>query len=142
MMQKEILSFEISNQEFGIDIDYVEMVIEKEEITPVPNSKDFIEGIVNLRGRIVTVFDLTKILDLDIGENFEFDSIIILKHEKEELGILVNKVNNVISFNDEELDILPSKSGKFIGKVNGVLKFENRLIVYLNLEKLFMSIEV
>lgn len=141
-MQKEILSFEISNQEFGIDIEYVEMVIEKEEITPVPNSKDFIEGIVNLRGRIVTVFDLTKILDLDIDENFEFDSIIILKHEKEELGILVNKVNNVISFNDEELDILPSKSGKFIGKVNGVLKFENRLIVYLNLEKLFMSIEV
>ncbi|WP_129408204.1 chemotaxis protein CheW [Marinitoga lauensis] len=141
-MQKEILSFEISNQEFGIDVEYVEMVIEKEDITPVPNSRDFIEGIVNLRGRIVPVFDLTKILDLDIDEDFDFDSIIIMKHEKEELGILVNKVNNVISFNDEELDILPAKSGKFIGKVNGVLKINNRLIVYLNLEKLFESIEI
>ncbi|WGS64524.1 chemotaxis protein CheW [Marinitoga aeolica] len=141
-MQKEILSFEISNQEFGIDVEYVEMVIEKEDITPVPNSKDFIEGIVNLRGRIVPVFDLTKILDLEIAEDFNFDSIIIMKHEKEELGILVNKVNNVISFNDEELDILPAKSGKFIGKVNGVLKINNRLIVYLNLEKLFESIEI
>ncbi|SHE88805.1 purine-binding chemotaxis protein CheW [Marinitoga hydrogenitolerans DSM 16785] len=141
-MQKEILSFEILNQEFGIDVEYVEMVIEKEDITPVPNSKDFIEGIVNLRGRIVTVFDLTKILDLEIDENFEFDSIIIMKHEKEELGILVNKVNNVISFDDEELDILPSKSGTFVGKVNGVLKIDNRLIVYLNLDKLFESIEI
>ncbi|KLO24882.1 MULTISPECIES: chemotaxis protein CheW [unclassified Marinitoga] len=141
-MQKEILSFEISSQEFGIDVEYVEMVIEKEDITPVPNSKEFIVGIVNLRGRIVPVFDLTKILDLEIDEDFEFDSIIIMKHDKEELGILVNKVNNVISFDDEELDILPSKSGKFIGKVNGVLKINNRLIVYLNLENLFESIEV
>ncbi|KLO22396.1 chemotaxis protein CheW [Marinitoga sp. 1197] len=141
-MQKEILSFEISNQEFGIDVEYVEMVIEKEDITPVPNAREFIEGIVNLRGRIVPVFDLTKILDLEIDEDFEFDSIIIMKHNKEELGILVNKVNNVISFDDEKLDILPSKSGKFIGKVNGVLKISNRLIVYLNLENLFESIEV
>ncbi|GAB6189442.1 chemotaxis protein CheW [Marinitoga arctica] len=141
-MQKEILSFEITNQEFGIDVEYVEMVIEREEITPVPNSKDFIEGIVNLRGRIVPVFDLTKILDLEIGENYNFDSIIIMKHDKEEFGILVNKVNNVISFDEESLDVLPSKSGKFIGKVNGVLKIDKRLIVYLNLEKLFESIEI
>ncbi|AEX85150.1 chemotaxis protein CheW [Marinitoga sp. 1135] len=140
-MQKEILSFEVVNQEFGIDVDYVEMVIEKEEITPVPNSRVFIEGVVNLRGRIVPVFDLTKILDLEVPEDIVFDSIIIMKHEKEEIGILVNKVNNVISFDDEELDVLPAKSGKFVGKVNGVLKINNRLIVYLNLEKLFESLE-
>lgn len=141
-MQKEILSFEITNQEFGIDVEYVEMVIEKEEITPVPNAKEFIEGIVNLRGRIVPVFDLTKILDLEIEEGHDFDSIIIMKFDKEEFGVLVNKVNNVISFDEDILDVLPSKSGKFIGKVNGVLKIDNRLIVYLNLEKLFESIEI
>ncbi|MBM7559051.1 chemotaxis protein CheW [Marinitoga litoralis] len=141
-MQKEIISFEISEQEFGIDVDFVEMVIEKEEITPIPNTKDFIEGVVNLRGRIVPVFNLFKILNLDSTNEIVFDSIIILKIDKEEVGILVNKVNNVISFNDEQLDILPSKNSKFIGISNGILKIDNRLIVYLNLEKLFETIEI
>ncbi|KAF2956485.1 chemotaxis protein CheW [Marinitoga sp. 38H-ov] len=141
-MQKEIISFEISKQEFGIDVDFVEMVIEKEEITPIPNTKDFIEGVVNLRGRIVPVFNLVKILSLDFSEEIVFDSIVILKIDKEEVGILVNRVNNVISFDDEQLDILPSKNGKFIGISNGILKINNRLIVYLNLEKLFETIEI
>src|SRR6056297_4199465 len=72
----EILSFLIGKQEFGIEVDYVELVNERTEITPVPNSKMFIEGVMNLRGRIVPVVDLTKLMTIEYNGEEEFENVL------------------------------------------------------------------
>src|SRR6056297_780113 len=85
----EILSFVIGKQEFGIGVDYVELVNERTEITPVPNSKMFIEGVMNLRGRIVPVVDLTKLMTIEYNGEEEFENVLILKTEGAEVGFFV-----------------------------------------------------
>jgi len=127
----DVLSFEISNQEFAVEVEYVEIVYDMVEIRPVPNSKKFIEGLINLRGRIVPVVDITKILNVSLGQEHKFSNILILKINEEEIGIFVDEVKNVISVDQNTLENISSKNEIYRDKSKGVIKINNRLIVFL-----------
>jgi len=135
-MKKDLLSFVINKQEFALKVDVIEMVEEYRLSTEVPNSKYYIEGLINLRGRIVPIIDLTKILGMNVDESHEFAKILILKIDDEELGILVDLVNDVINIDTENLENYGGNE-KFATMSNGIVQIENRLIVYLNIDKIF-----
>lgn len=132
----DVLSFNIGEQEFAVDVDLIEVVTEIDNITPVPNSKHFINGLINLRGKIVSVSDITKILDLDLPEDHEYENILILKMNNEELGIFVDEVKNVLTIDDSNLENI-SNNITYKEKSNGIIKLDNRLIVYLDMFKVF-----
>jgi len=132
----DVLSFEINNQEFAVEVEYVEIVYDMVEIRPVPNSKNFIEGLINLRGRIVPVVDITKILNVSLGQEHKFSNILILKINEEEIGIFVDEVKNVISVDQNTLENISSKNEIYRDKSKGVIKINNRLIVFLNITEL------
>jgi len=136
----DVLSFEINNQEFAVEVEYVEIVYDMVEIRPVPNSKKFIEGLINLRGRIVPVVDITKILNVSLGQEHKFSNILILKINEEEIGIFVDEVKNVLSVDQNSLENISSKNEIYRDKSKGVIKINNRLIVFLNITEL-MSIQ-
>ncbi|MDD4638023.1 MAG: chemotaxis protein CheW [Bacteroidales bacterium] len=136
----DVLSFEINNQEFAVEVEYVEIVYDMVEIRPVPNSKNFIEGLINLRGRIVPVVDITKILNVSLGQEHKFSNILILKINEEEIGIFVDEVKNVLSVDQNSLENISSKNEIYRDKSKGVIKINNRLIVFLNITEL-MSIQ-
>ena len=136
----DVLSFEINNQEFAVEVEYVEIVYDMVEIRPVPNSKKFIEGLINLRGRIVPVVDITKILNVSLGQEHKFSNILILKINEEEIGIFVDEVKNVLSVDQNTLENISSKNEIYRDKSKGVIKINNRLIVFLNITEL-MSIQ-
>jgi|ADurb_H2B_03_Slu_FD_contig_71_804125_length_2402_multi_3_in_0_out_0_2 purine-binding chemotaxis protein CheW len=132
----DVLSFEINNQEFAVEVEYVEIVYDMVEIRPVPNSKNFIEGLINLRGRIVPVVDITKILNVSLGQEHKFSNILILKINEEEIGIFVDEVKNVLSVDQNSLENISSKNEIYRDKSKGVIKINNRLIVFLNITEL------
>ncbi len=136
----EILSFRLGNQEFGIEVDFVEMVIERSEITMIPNSKPFIEGVMNLRGRIVPVLDLTKLLHITGSEELTFENVLVTKLEDSEVGFLVNEVKEVIRAKESEIDTA-SKSDQTDRKAKGVVQKGKRLILFLDLEEIMASCE-
>lgn len=139
---KDVLSFQIHNQEYAIEVEEIESVVDIEEVTPVPNSREFINGVINLRGRIVPVVDLTKKISIKLPEEHEFENILVLKIDEQEIGVFVDEVKNVLSIDETKLENIQSKNDVYTGKVKGTIKVDNRLIIYLdirailNLEKI------
>lgn len=131
----ELLEFKIGNQSLAFDVDAVEMVIEAPETTVVPGAPDFVKGVINLRGRIVTVIDLASILALNIGERPP-DQILVLKVDGEELGIPVHGVDEVFTVDISEIRTPVSRSGRYLNKVKGIIKRKDRLILYLDVNKI------
>lgn len=140
-MMKEALSFLVMGQDLAVDIDYVEMVIEIAKITPVPQSKVYIKGVVNLRGRIVPVIDLTDVLEFESSDEHTYDGILILKIDGEELGILVDRVSNVITFDDTKLELPASRTQRYSEFTKGIIKIGNKLIIYLDIAGLIRELE-
>ena len=135
----EVLSFKLGDQDMAFDVENVEMVIETPQITRVPKSKNVIEGIINLRGKIVAVANLPKILDLDVDVE-KLKSIIIMNVGDVEIGFLVEEVNGVMRVTEDEYDrnVVSEKFGK---KSKGLIKKdENDLVVYLDVNEIVSEI--
>lgn len=116
----EVLSFEIDEQALAFDVDNIEMVIEKSDITPVPKSRHFVEGVINLRGRIIPVVNLAKILGISFDEQ-KMKSIIVARTKDVEVGFLVDRVLGVLRITENQLD-LTNVSDKFGKKSKGLVK--------------------
>ena len=135
----EILGFKFGEHEYAIEISIVEMIVEKSPITPVPNSKSFIKGVMNLRGRIVPVIDLRKILNLDDYEEKKDENIIVTKIDGTEIGFLVDGVTEVIWVNPNEIDsTIKVEESKYF---KGVVKKGERLLVLIDVSE-FIDDEV
>ncbi len=131
----EVFVFTIGEQEMAFDVEYVSMVIDKVEITPVPKSKSTVLGVMNLRGRIVPVISLSSLLELQSGSKDEDTKIVVTNWEEVEAGFTVSKVKGVMRCNSDEVEKL-YKLDKFGEKCKGIIKKGNELIVYLNLDKI------
>lgn len=134
----EILSFLLGDQSMAFDVDSVEMVIERTEIRPVPKAKFFVEGVINLRGRVIPVVNLGKVLGINV-EDRELKSIIVVKTKDVEVGFLVNRVWGVMRISESQVDHL-SVSDKFGKKFKGLIKRDGNLTVYLNIEEIIEEI--
>uniref|UniRef100_A0A7C5Y8V7 Chemotaxis protein CheW n=1 Tax=Fervidobacterium nodosum TaxID=2424 RepID=A0A7C5Y8V7_9BACT len=134
----EVLVFKALNQEMSIDVEMVEIVIDKTEITPVPRSRKIIEGVINLRGKIIPVISLTTLLAGT--ETKDYKKIIITKVEDIEFGLMVDEVVGVLRTNTSELETNLGKMNTYGKKAKGLIKKGARLIVYLNLEEIVKEI--
>ncbi|HPC78904.1 MAG TPA: chemotaxis protein CheW [Fervidobacterium sp.] len=134
----EVLVFKALNQEMAIDVEHVEIVIEKTEITPIPKARKIIEGVINLRGKIVPVISLSTLLSNTSGSDYK--KIIITKVEDVEFGLMVDEVVGVLRTNTNGIETNLGKMNTYGKKAKGLLKNNNRLIVYLNLEEIMKEI--
>ncbi len=134
----EVLSFVVGDQEMAFDVDYVEIVIDKTDITPVPKSKPMIKGIINLRGRIVPIIDLAYVLGTDVDES-KYESIVVIKYNEIEAGFLVESVKGVLRTSTQEVESMGSLE-KYGEKSKGLIKKGDRLVVYLDVAKIIDEI--
>jgi purine-binding chemotaxis protein CheW len=130
---EDVLSFKILEQEYAVSIENIESVVDMTDITKVPNAKYFIEGLINLRGRIVPIIDLAKILEIKFSEDHKYENILVLRINDEEIGMLVDEVENVLTIDPAKLEKIQSKKDVYSENVKGIIKIDNRLIVYLDL---------
>ena len=138
----QLVSFKIGNEEFGIEILQVQEINRMMQITKVPNSHDFVEGVVNLRGRIIPVVDLRKRLNLHSAEHDNNTRIIVVDLEGSTLGFVVDEVSEVLRISSSITEPPPPLvAGINSEYITAVGKLEDRLLILLDLKKIFSNEE-
>lgn len=142
-MDKKIVGFRLKDEEFAFDIMKVIEIIKIKEITEVPTAPDFIEGVINLRGKIIPIIDLRKRFGLQSAEAAAEQRIIIVEFVKGQYtGVVVDQVSKVINVLPEQ--VLPAPASvKEEGAVyiESIIKIDERVIVLLDIEKIFSADE-
>jgi purine-binding chemotaxis protein CheW len=132
----QLSCFYIGEALCGVDIDLVQEINKHISFTEVPHAPDYVLGIMNLRGRIVTIIDLGKKLGLGKTKISEDSRIIIVNSREEQIGLLVDKITDVVMSDWEQVTPPPSNIKGVQGKYfQGVLKVKNKLVAILDVEE-------
>ena len=138
----QLVSFKIGNEEFGINILIVQEIIKTVQITKVPNAPVFVEGIINLRGRVIPVIDLRTRLNLEKKPQDKDTRIIVMEINTKTVGFIVDEVNEVLripkSITEPPPSMVTGINSEFITAVG---KLEDRLITLIDLEKVLSADE-
>lgn len=127
---KQYIVVMVGDEQYGIDISYIDNIVRMQNITRVPKAQSYFKGIINLRGEIVPVMSIRRKMDLDDDVFTNASRIIIVKlEEKGSLGIIVDEVKEVVTLSEDEIDKLSNK-GKFI---NGIGKNRDELVSLLEI---------
>ncbi|MCB2291641.1 chemotaxis protein CheW [Clostridium sp. CS001] len=136
---KKVLTFYVGGEHFGIDVNLVKEITRNIEYTPLLKGKEHIKGLMNLRGNIVTIFDLEIILGENIDKEVTNLQCIVLKTEDDQqLGFLVNKTGDVIEITKEDFwqmpeDIVEEKRNY----ISSVIKLQGDMLKILDFHKIF-----
>ena len=139
----QLVTFGIGNEEFAIEILAVQEIVRMMQITDVPQSPPSVVGVVNLRGQITPVVDLRERFGLEPREHSQESRIIVVEVEGRVLGFIVDNVNEVMQIDAAAVDPAPSVATTVDSAyVRGVGKLDDRLLILLELERLFNSDEI
>lgn len=138
--RKQVVVFELADEEYAVDITQSKQIIKVPKITPVPNTPAYVRGVINLRGQIVPVVDLRKRFGINSGTG-EKERIITIEYEDMLIGLLVDDIKEVLWYDTEkELESAPEiDTAVRHDYIKGVIKKGKRLIVLIDLEKLLFE---
>ena len=143
-MEKDlhIVGFRIGNETYGIRIGAVREIVRVPEITSVPSAPDLIEGVINLRGKIIPVMDLRKRFGLTEIISDKKNRILVVELENKLIGLIVNAASEVLKIPPSEVDSPGSVFAEGESSyVTGVGKLKGRLIILLDIAKLLQRPE-
>jgi purine-binding chemotaxis protein CheW len=142
--ERQLVIFKIGNEAFGVDINQVREIIRIEEITGIPNTETYIDGVINLRGKIIVVLDLAKKLNLGKREKTKDTRIIVIEVDKNTIGMVVDNCNEVLHLSGDQIEPAPQiiKSKIDSEYLEGVGILKDRLIILLNLTKVLGDKEI
>lgn len=132
---KQIVLFGLNNEDHGLEITKVQEIVRYQEVTKLPDTRDYIQGVINLRNKIIPVIDLKYKLYQKISEINEETRIIIAKIEDTMAGIIADNVSEVLRIPEENIESTPHLLGKSKG-ISGIGKLEGRLVTLLELDNL------
>ena len=138
--ERQLVSFKVKDEEFGIDIMEVQEIIRMTEITQVPKAPYFVKGVLNLRGGVLPVIDLRIRFDLEQTKYTESNRILVVNVKDKTMGIIVDSVSEVLRLPKDTIEPPPPiVSGIRAQFLEGVGKLDDgkRLIILLNLDKIF-----
>lgn len=127
----KILIFSIGDKDYGADIAQVREVIRMRKVTPVPETADFVEGVISLRGRVIPLVNLRKKLGMKALE-VPSNRIVVTTIQNHWTGILVDQVKAVMTFKPEDIT-QPDEVLKNAAYLKGVAKWEGRLVLLVDL---------
>jgi purine-binding chemotaxis protein CheW len=138
-MEKElqVVGFRIGNETFGVRIGSVREIVRVPEITAVPSAPEMIEGVINLRGKIIPVMDLRKRFGQAEIQPDKKNRILVVELEKKLVGLIVNAASEVLKISPSEIEppgnVFAEGESSY---VTGVGKLKGRLIILLDIAKL------
>lgn len=135
-MKLKIVLFELSKEIYGIKVYDIEEIVKVPNIEEIPNTTDFIEGVINRRGNIVPVVNIANKFSLEEKEIDDESRIIIMDMNGEFVGILVDKVIEIIKIDDEEISDPPDIStGIPYEAFIGVYNFNGKMLSIIEAAK-------
>jgi purine-binding chemotaxis protein CheW len=132
---RQLVVFSLGREEYGVSITRVQEIIRYTRPRPLPDTPDYIEGVINLRGRVIPVVELSSRLGAH-SEHPEDRKIVIAETENGTVGMTVDGVREVLTLSEDQIEPAPPGVGGS-DYVAGVGKIEDRLLMLLDVEKLF-----
>ena len=138
----QLVAFKLHNEEYGVNIDFVQEIKRLTDITRVPFTSEFFKGVMNLRGSVLPVIDLKKRLGLQEAPYTDDTRIVIVRVDETSIGMIVDAVTEVLTIDNDHIDtpkvISDGSDSRSEGMkfVSGVGNLENRLVIMLNLNEI------
>lgn len=137
------LTFHMFDENYGIEIRFVTEIIGIQRITEVPDMPGFIKGVINLRGKVIPVMDVRARFNLPPREYDERTCIIVVQLNTTSVGLVVDKVNEVVDIPSQNIEPPPRTSaGNSTEYIQGMGKMGDRVIILLNVGKLLYDSEL
>lgn len=136
-MEKQYVIFKLNQEEYGVAISHVQEITEIKSITSVPNTPSFVEGIINLRGKIVPIVSIKKRFDLPLEGEVSEQRIIIINLNEKQVGFIVDDASQVLTMDESQIEGPPELiAGVDRDYIIGIGKVDEKIIVLLDLEKI------
>ena len=134
---RQFVGFMLAQEHYGIDIMAVKEIIRMVDITPVPRAPIFVEGIINMRDKVIPIVDLRKKLNIRVSEHDESTRIVIVNIQTRMIGLIVDKVEDVIRIEVDAIDKAPGTSPAIDNYVSGVARTSKCMVIILDIFKVF-----
>jgi purine-binding chemotaxis protein CheW len=129
------LTFRMGEEDYGIEIRQITEIVGMQRITKVPDSPEYVKGVINLRGQVLPVTDLRLRFGMDSRDYDERTCIVVVQVRDSHVGLIVDTVNEVVDIPDERISEPPaSAKGTQNGFLIGMGRLEERVVMLLNME--------
>lgn len=133
----QIVSFQLAKEEYGIEITRVQEIILMGEITRVPQTPVYIKGLINLRSTVIPILDLRLRFGLEDSKITDESRIMVINVQGKTIGIIVDAVSEVLRISTEQISPPPpTVVGLGQEYLTGLVQFENRLLILLEIDKI------
>lgn len=133
----QLVTFKLGEEEFGVDILKVQEINRSMEITKVPRAPAFVEGVINLRGRVIPIIDLRRRFGKDCKSHDQNTRIIVFEIRSMIVGFVVDSVSEVLRIKTDTVEQAPPVvAGVESEYIKGIGKLDNRLLILLDLNKI------
>ncbi|ADU65209.1 chemotaxis protein CheW [Desulfurispirillum indicum] len=138
----QFVSFMLHDEEYLVDIHMVREIIKKTTITSIPKSSSFMEGIIDLRGSVIPIINLAKKLGHPTSDLQEETNIIIVSVQGKLIGLVVDAVREVVRIRNSQVEANPSIAKGGRQRLGGVVQYQDRLLILLDMNSLFSEGEM
>lgn len=145
--QFQLVTFQLGEELYGVDIMMVKEIVRVQEIRPIPNAPDYVEGIFNLRSEIIPIINLHKRFHLKKPVELEEDEysggFVILEIDGNKIGVIIDRIARVVTVEPDEIQPPPQMiSGIGAEYINGVIRQEGGYLIVLDAKRLFSPKEL
>jgi len=137
----QLVVFKLAKEDYGLPISKVQEINRMVAITMLPHTPDFMEGIINLRGRVIPVLDLRKRFGFDSQGNTDDTRIMVTEVAGQTVGLIVDAVHEVVTIKGDCIEPPPQAFVLDAQFVQGIGKLENRLVIMLDIDRIITSHE-
>lgn len=133
----QLVTLTLGSEEYAVDILKVQEINRMKEITRVPNSPDYVEGVINLRGKVIPVVNLRSKFGLQERDNDDRSRIMIMDIQGITMGLVVDSVSEVLRIPSSIVEPTPPMASNISTEfIKGIAKLEDRLIILLDIDRL------
>ena len=147
VVDHQFLTFQLAGEEYGINITRVQEIKGWMPVTRIPNTPDFVSGVLNLRGNIVPILDMRNRFNLEKADYSPTTVIIVLSvedaHRSRDIGIIVDAVSDVLNVNNEDIKEPPEFGNNInVEFISGLTVFGQKMVMILDIDKMLLSQEM
>ena len=140
--EQQLVNFDLATESYGVDIGAVREIIRLQEITNVPRTPEFVEGVINLRGKVIPVVDIRKRFGLPVGDQSAENRIVVVDIGGQDIGVIVDAVNEVLRIFSDSVEppssVITTADSDYL---MGIAKVDDKLLILLDLESVLSAEE-
>jgi purine-binding chemotaxis protein CheW len=140
--ERQLVVFDLAGEAYGVNIGTVREIIRMQQITHVPEAPQYVDGVINLRGRVIPVIDLRKRFALAVGEQTDESRIVVVDSAGEDIGVIVDAVTEVLRVPGDAIEpassLITTEDSYYM---DGIAKIGNRLLILLDLDRVLQSVD-